>query len=84
MTLLEVFRNNNVTEDDLFTEEFVNASIRNGTLPNESRLQVLDGVISILLPDNFTSQCNASCTSLAIINQTQDMDYELLGIILLY
>lgn len=78
--LLEVFHTNNITADMLFNETFVQMAIRNGTLPFGSRLQDLNGEgRAIFLPDSFSKQCNKSCTPLVIIDQAQELEYEILG-----
>ena len=79
--LLDVFHSNNVSVDELLTEAFVRAAIRNGTLPIGSSLQNLNEEKAIFLPNNFTRQCNSStaCTPLVIINQTLHLEYEILG-----
>ena len=78
--LLEVFYTNNVTVDELWTEEFVEAVIKNGTLPKESHLIELNEDKAIRLPNSFSEECrNSTCPALIIINQTQVMDYKIQG-----
>ena len=75
--LLEVFHENNITRDELFTEAFLQEAIRNGTLPFGSELRDLNEEKAIFLPESFS--CNASCTGLVIINQSLDLEYDILG-----
>lgn len=77
VNLLEVFNENNITGNELFTEEFVEASIQEQTLPQGSVLNLTDVVI--YLPDSFSTECNESCPQLVIINQTSQVDYMIDG-----
>ena len=77
INLLEVFNENNVTVNELFTNDFVEASIQNGTLPLQSTLDLEDMVI--YFPGNSTTGCNDSCPQLVITNQTQLVDYVIDG-----
>ena len=79
MELLEVFHTNNVTIEELLTTEFVQGAMRNGTLPSGSVLGDLNGEKAIFLPESFSTQCNVSCTPQVIINQTLDLEYDILG-----
>ena len=76
-----MFRANNVTADQLFSEAFVQEAIGSGMLPSGSSLQVLeDGRRVILLPQSFSMECNASCSLLVITSQIEELDYEVQGI----
>ena len=77
--LLDIFHTNNVTVEELLTESFVQAAIRNKTLPAGSVLRDLNGEKAIFLPESFSLQCNVSCTPQVIINQSLELDYDILG-----
>lgn len=80
--LLEVFFDNGVMIDELLTEEFIASAIMNETLPVGSRLEMLangTGDEAITLPMSTSSDCNASCPQLVIINRTMMVDYEIMG-----
>lgn len=81
--LLEIFRERNVSVNELLTHEFVQTSIENETMPNGSYIQQMnDGQSSILLPQSFVDElCNVSteCTQMTIVNQSLFLDYEIEG-----
>ena len=83
--LLNIFLENNVTESELFSEDFIEAAVENGTLPEGSVLVMEDGQLAIILPDSFSGSCsnevNVSCPELVIINQTLELDYEIQGMV---
>ena len=78
VNFLEVFHENNVTVSELLTDDFVEASIQNGTLPPGSTLDLVDMVIR-LNPNNTITGCNTSCPPLVITNRTQQVDYVIDG-----
>ena len=88
--LLEVLNALGVN-DSLFTAEIFAEALRNGTLPEGSNLTTVSygdqtmmmTVAAIMLPPVFSSNCsssvNVTCPQFYIVNETQEMEYEIQG-----
>ena len=76
-------------KESIFTEEGLAEALRNATLPEGSNLTMVVysdeklNVTAILLPPGFTAECsgsvNVTCPRFYIVNETQEMEYEIQG-----